>query len=91
MPVFEDTLPYPAELAEWQRALQGCAALYEQAADYLRAEPPQLFEAARCIRVAARAGAKLQPQVAMAYALSEQAVDDLLSGPAPSTDYGHVC
>ena len=67
----------PPDPKEWIDALRGCADLYEIAAKHLEGE--NYAEAARCVAVAVKLGADVHPQIALAYAMSGQAVDDFMN------------
>lgn len=68
----------PPDPEEWVRALEGCAELYQHAARHLFADPPRYLEAVRCLGLAVDAGVEVRGQAIIAYAMSGQAVDDLM-------------
>lgn len=68
----------PPDLAEWARALRGCAELYRHAADHLDADPPRFREAANALVPAIKTATDLHREIILAYALSGQAADEML-------------
>ena len=68
----------PPDVSTWVEALEGCAELYQHAANHLKEDPPDYGEAAHIIAVAVKAASTVHNQAMMSFALSGQAGDQML-------------
>lgn len=67
----------PPDTSEWVRALEGCAELFQHAANHIRHD--RYREAARVIATACDTGEEVHQQTVMAYVMSGEATEDFLA------------
>ena len=68
----------PPDVSTWIKVIEGCAELYQHAANHLKEDPPNYGEAAHIIAVAVRASSSVHSQAMMSFAMSGQATEEMM-------------